>query len=80
MQRIPVSSQPDCAPSLCFVALSNVSKRDQKSVQWTDFPRVDASHFWLENAHFCRLHYPTQNRYALLLEMLYTDQRSMSPL
>ncbi|AAN29323.1 hypothetical protein BSS2_I0370 [Brucella suis bv. 1 str. S2] len=38
VQRIPVSSQPDCAPSLCFVALSNVSKRDQKSVQWTDFP------------------------------------------
>ncbi|EFG37350.1 conserved hypothetical protein [Brucella sp. NVSL 07-0026] len=29
---------------------------------------------------FCRSHYPTQNRYALLLEMLYTDQRSMSPL
>jgi len=23
---------------ICFVALSYASKRDQKSVQWTDFP------------------------------------------
>ncbi|PXG07331.1 hypothetical protein ELZ22_03965 [Brucella abortus] len=43
------------ALTICFVAFSNASERDQKSVQWTDFPRIGVSHFWLENALSIRI-------------------------
>ncbi len=52
-------------------ASSSASKRDQKSVRWADFLAQMLRTFGSKIRYFFIFtHYPTQNRFALLLEML----------
>ncbi|EEX82771.1 predicted protein [Brucella ceti M644/93/1] len=51
-------------------ASSSASKRDQKSVRWADFLAQMLRTFGSKIRYFFIFtHYPTQNRFALLLEM-----------